>query len=476
MIRILRERRGIAAKASLNASKERHNAQEINMTAICWRGDQPDGIRFWKAEETSAERRKTLLVLPARQFAYILIYMIVAQLFFYFMQKPWHDSSLEGASEAKGVQLAGKGVLLVNFAIQTAVAFDVDEAKFIRIAKVDQITFVWNTLLMAITLLYVLIQECAKAGMSSTLLPPEEVHTEAWWLWRRDLFRSVWAEIHAYDSLLSVFTEQTIMLYVLGEVGNVIGPVAFFWFALRAVFIVDIGGSPQAKIQKILRMILPKTRSTSMLTAREAEKAQMLVPLLLWMEYTYVVIFPGIALTAVYFIDYSMRVWLALLAFSILFFLWQRYVMLWLYGKSQFDSDGTYFSFIVVWGLVLSMAASSFAVWAYRLQEITEQPFAVLIFVLIFLLTYFIYVSGVLFIEYHFHRTGKTLDDGNLSSNDPGYLLIMEKNAGVSWWNTNPIYVLKHRLCPDKPGFEVHDASVRCWPSWSDEGFFEKGK
>lgn len=149
--------------------------------------------------------------------------------------------------------------------------------------------------------------------------------------------------------------------------------------------------------------------------------------------------------------------------------------MLWLYGKSEFDSDGTYFSFIVVWGLVLSMAASSFAFWAYRLDQITERPFAVLIFVLIFMLTYFIYVSGILSIEYHFRKMGKTLDDENVSGNDPGYMAIMAK-SGVSWWNTNPIYVLKHRLCPDLAGFEVHEESRNCWPLWSDEGFFEKGK
>ena len=34
-----------------------------------------------------------------------------------------------------------------------------------------------------------------------------------------------------------------------------------------------------------------------------------------------------------------------------------------------------------------------------RLDQITERPFAVLIFVLIFMLTYFIYVSGILSIE-----------------------------------------------------------------------------
>jgi hypothetical protein len=36
--------------------------------------------------------------------------------------------------------------------------------------------------------------------------------------------------------------------------------------------------------------------------------------------------------------------------------------------------------------------------------------------------------------------------------------------------------VLKQRLCPNEPGFEVHDARVMCWPAWSDQGFFEKGK
>ena len=64
-----------------------------------------------------------------------------------------------------------------------------------------------------------------------------------------------------------------------------------------------------------------------------------------------------------------------------------------------------------------------------------------------------------------------------------------EESTGISWWNVNPIYVscllnrvrhgtevLKQRLSPNFPNFEVHDARVPCWPSWSDLGFFEKGK
>eukprot|EP00435_Cladocopium_sp_Y103_P059516 s1118_g21.t1 len=481
MVRVLRERRGLRKQILFPqyASVDGEEGGEIDMAALGNRGDQPDGIRYEKAEMTEAERRKTYLILPARQFVYILIYIVVAQLFYMFMQKPWDNCALEASAGAAGVQLAAKGVLLVNFAIQTAVAFDVEGSCFLRIAKVDQMTFIFNTLLMAITLGYAVVQECNKNGLRSVFLPPEEELSPEWWQWRRGLVHSAAAEVNSYEALVSVFTEQTIMLYVLGEVGNVIGPVAFFWFALRAVFISNIGGSAQSRVQKFLRMMLPKTRNHLVLTAREAEKAQMLVPLLLWMEYTYCIIFPGIALTAFYFIDFSLKIWTALLSFSVLFFLWQRYVMLWLYGKSQFDSEETYFAFIIIWGVVLSKTAASFALWAYRLQEITEWPFALLIFVLIFLLTFFLYLSGILYIEWLFGKEGKNVDDMDNGApghaGDPGYDSIIE-TTGISWWNVNPIYVLKQRLCPNEPGFEVHDARVMCWPAWSDQGFFEKGK
>lgn len=42
------------------------------------------------------------------------------------------------------------------------------------------------------------------------------------------------------------------------------------------------------------------------------------------------------------------------------------------------SKEETYFAFIVIWGVVLSKTAASFALWAYRLQEITEWPFALL--------------------------------------------------------------------------------------------------
>ena len=50
----------------------------------------------------------------------------------------------------------------------------------------------------------------------------------------------------------------------------------------------------------------------------------------------------------------------------------------WAFLVKQFSKEETYFSFIIIWGLVLAKCAASFALWAYRLQEITEWPFALL--------------------------------------------------------------------------------------------------
>ena len=105
MLRVLRERSGIR-KQILDPSS---TSDELEMVRIVNRGDQPAGLRYEKAELTGPERAWTLSVLPARQFVYILIYVVSAQLFFYFMQKPWHDCAMEASSGAAGVQLASKG-------------------------------------------------------------------------------------------------------------------------------------------------------------------------------------------------------------------------------------------------------------------------------------------------------------------------------------------------------------------------------
>merc|ERR1712032_311549 len=58
---------------------------------------------------------------------------------------------------------------------------------------------------------------------------------------------------------------------------------------------------------------------------------------------------------------------------------------------------------------------------------------------------------------------------------DPGFKAFMEKRL-YSWWNANPIYVLKNRYWENEPGYELID-SDKCWPSkFARKGFFENGK
>lgn len=474
MLKVLRERKGISK--SILTSQGGPSEDELQMMQVNLSRDEPAGLRFYKMELTDSEKSKERQKLCVRQIMYIMVYILVAHLFNSYYLRPWKNIGVGDASaEAPGVKIVGMVVLLLNVAIQTAVMMDIEECSLVRISRIDQLTFIFNTLLLVITLGYTLLQECNKDGWRMDLVPGPLVGEEGLWMWKQNMLRAMGVEIGMVYSVKNVFVDQTVMLYILGEVGNVLAPVAINWIALRAVFVYNIGGSHTSKVQRLLRSILPSCKKEVLLTPREAEKAQSLAPLALWMEYSYLVVFPFIACYGIFLIGPFRQVCKAQAAFAIIFFVWQRYVMLWLYGKMQYDGDDTYFAFIVLWGLVISFFPASFAWWSYRLGDIAEPRFAAMLMVAIYMLTVLIYWAGILAVERLYGKGNKEADDMG-AAGDPGYASLIEK-TGLSWWNVNPIYVLKQRYCPDDlPGFEVHSQEVQCWPSWSkDKGFFEPG-
>lgn len=266
-------------------------------------------------------------------------------------------------------------------------------------------------------------------------------------------------------------TDQILMLYIVGEVANVLAPVLFYWVALRCIFIWKVRISNQLYMQRLLRLLLPKSSDSSVVTVREAEKAQVLVPLLLWMEYSYIVVFTAMTIPTLYMVTTdASAVGQRLLGFSIVFFLWQRYVMLWLYGRTEYDSGKTYRAFILVWGFCLAAILPANALWTYRLGHIKEGDVTLTIAVLAFLLAMCIYIGGIMVIDYCFQISA------GVDEVDPPYSEVIDAKE-ASWWNLNPIYVLKKRYCPDVPGFEAHEDDVQCWPSsWNTHGFLELGK
>jgi len=281
-------------------------------------------------------------------------------------------------------------------------------------------------------------------------------------------------------NLVAVMTDQITMLYVLGEVANVLLPVVGYFLAIRFLFVyAPEDKKNKTKLGKLLQKVripmldfLGLKKGNSTITTREAEKVQILMPLLLWMEYTYVVIFPAMAFVTFYLLtDQSSTVCGWLLGFSVLFFLWQRYVMLWLYGKATYDSQDSYLTFIRLWGVVISMLPPATVWWTYRLGEIVEWSFAILTMILVYTLSLMLFELGLLLLDWYLG----VRDDG-VDEFDWGYAQVMEE-LSMSWWNLNPVYVLKNRLCPNLPGHEVQTDGEKYWPSGQDmEGFFELGK
>merc|ERR1719410_519823 len=103
---------------------------------------------------------KTLYIwMPLRMVLLIAIYALASQLLYVYMIKPFNDQKMKGAESDMAVRLMSKCVILLNVVIQTVVMVDVAGAKIRRLAKVDQITFGWNTLLLVVTLGYFILLE-----------------------------------------------------------------------------------------------------------------------------------------------------------------------------------------------------------------------------------------------------------------------------------------------------------------------------
>eukprot|EP00930_Biecheleria_cincta_P001385 TRINITY_DN102527_c0_g1_i1.p1 TRINITY_DN102527_c0_g1~~TRINITY_DN102527_c0_g1_i1.p1 ORF type:complete len:984 (-),score=146.78 TRINITY_DN102527_c0_g1_i1:1048-3999(-) len=467
MFEVSQQRVGVPKKIFVREDPRRRGGRKnSDVVSIRHTYHEPAGLRFTEFKESALPNR--LLNLFVRFGVYIAIYIVVEETFYRAMVSPFTSHWIEGAASDASVGVASKIVLIVNIAIQTAASMDINNAGFLQIAKVDEYTFVWNSIMLVVTNGYLVMQECFQSIPTWDLT---DAHTEDAWAWQRLSLMSGHAEAAIGSKFGGLMTKQILTLYILGEVGNVLAPVIINWLALRCVFIWNVGGSRESQIQKVLRMILPKTKSSDVITPREAEKAQILAPLLLWMEYSYIVVFTAMTIPIFYIVTTAdFTVCGELFGFSVVFFLWQRYVMFWLYGKTEYDSDYTYRAFILVWGFCLAAIPPANAFWAYRLGDVASPYVASMIGVLIFLVAIFIYIGGILMIDWANDAYA------GVDETDPPYVEVIDKRQST-WWNLNPVYVLKKRYCPDLPGCEVHEEDVQCWPSsWNTHGFLELGK
>jgi len=448
-----------------------------DMVAVRGAFCEPAGLRWKEFKQKRKDFGKRIALMTLRMLIYLGLYGAVVRLFYVTMVNPWQDHFVDSPESVVASLLTGRLVLLLNFAMQSIVVFEVEHVGLMRTGPIDQMTMLWATVLFLITNGYIVVQECSREGIRWSLLPPANAkkYSEEWWHWQRTSFQSTLIERSVGENLVGVMMDQITCLYVLGEVANVLLPVTRNWVALRLTYGPYLSERARAWAVRLLRPLLPRSESPSTVTAREAEKAQLLMPLLLWMEYTYIVIFTGMALVTFFFItDESCTICGYLVLFGLIFYAWQRYIILWLYSPATHDSPHSYRCFIWVWGAVLSIAPTASVWWAWRRGVIQEEAFTYLMMAIVYVLAVLIYLYGIMLVNWLTVDRMTGVDDFH-DSRDPGYVEVMEEH-GSSWWNTNPIYVLKNRHCPDLEGHEVH-SNVQCWPeSQERQGFFEPGK
>merc|ERR550532_2902054 len=121
---------------------------------------------------------------------------------------------------------------------------------------------------------------------------------------------------------------------------------------------------------------------------------------------------------------------------------------MWFYGKCTFDSPANYEAFIHFWGVLVSMPLPATVWWAYRRGAIQEQSMAYLTMGLVFILSLLIYEVGLTVIETMLSSGDEDGVDNFEDGIDPGFENVLG-NSRSTWWNRNPVYVLKNRHCPD---------------------------
>merc|ERR1719375_715834 len=113
------------------------------------------------------------------------------------------------------------------------------------------------------------------------------------------------------------------------------------------------------------------------------------------MEYTYMIVFPALAFTHFFIVsDNPSAIFRWLLVFAVVFHIWQRYIMVWGYSKTMYDSNYSFVAFMRVWGLVLSLLPLACVWWAWRLQYM-RGVMAVVVGQLVFVLSLLIYEGGL---------------------------------------------------------------------------------
>jgi len=373
------------------------------------------------------------------------------------MMRPYLQADLPPDQDDLALQVAGNGVGIFNAIIQMVVQGSVLSMGYSRGWMADLTIFRLNTAVVALNTASQLFFFCWRGNIRLLLSEASP--------------RDITTEYAFYINIQTMMTPNMFFVqYILNEVLTALAQILIGWLVLKAVFVWDLG-NPFIKKQLLGILDMPRGfRSTERLYAREAEQALRLPPMLMSLEYTFGIVYPAGTFCALFLLtDQASNITGWLLVFTIFFYVFQRLGSLWMFRETTHDSTACFMSFFRAWGLVLALLPTATCWWLWR-RGVLPMALGAVLTPATYVITAFFYVVVVDYIEALF------MPDDAEDAKDPDVAKVMEQR-GFSWWNVNPVYVLKCRFCPEFKGYEVHEDSEKlCWPkNFKMASFVEPG-
>jgi len=409
------------------------------------------------------EIRLNVVKSSIKMFIFFVLMVLCSYGFFQFVVWPYHEAGSDPTKTSKGFKYLGYVVSTFNSNIPGLVPGLALGCGFTRMGQVDNFIFIFA---MTSVLLMNFLSIMSYVDLSHFKLFIEHASP-------RDLV----SESAVVDTLFDVmYPGLTIWGYVEGEV-----LLALYTTLQNALFIalIYIFGMFPDRCREWLKTSVLGFKDRNKFSAREAEQAMQFQPFFISLEYSFMIWIPTIYFLSFFlFSQTSDDCCRSLFFFSLLYRFWQ-YINVHVFRETSMDSEETFCTTMYFFGIVLQVFPACACWWSIRL-EIVNIKVGVIFLVALPLLGFSLYLRALDKMEFwHMHHTtiqgGLGADDLNtVDARDKGYEYCLNLRV-FSWWNTNPVYVLKHRFCPRVPGFECMPDDRPYWPEGAVESLAEEG-
>mmetsp|Transcript_6658 Transcript_6658/g.11841 ORF Transcript_6658/g.11841 Transcript_6658/m.11841 type:complete len:686 (+) Transcript_6658:963-3020(+) len=269
-----------------------------------------------------------------------------------------------------------------------------------------------------------------------------------------------------------MFPGQLVQGYIINELLTALLPIIIPTAVSLCVYYLHV--FPMC-IRKIVAGAMLQNTNFEFIDAFKYETQISLQPYRLSMEYAFMMWVPMLSMTILFFLtDFwtQLKIFGGLILYSCLMMFFVH-VCVYVMRDTSFDSVQGFVAFIQAWGDLLSFFPTLSVWWAMRLNWISGRV-GIIMAILAFFAFRLFFLMLLKNIGFDSVMSQKMMTEAfdmqkstweTMEKNDVGFRKVLDC-SGYSWWNMNPVYVLKYRYCPNLPGYEVHpESECPVWPS-----------